>query len=105
MTISGVARGNNISPLAAALPRPSQRVSPSASATPSGVATAVVSAASSMLLNRARRRLGSAATEPTGSPQYHRVEKPCQELRDRPALNENWMAITTGSSDQITYSQ
>ena len=49
----------------------------------------------------ARRRLGSSATEPE-SPQYHREEKPCQVLRDRPALKENCTATSTGSSDHAT---
>ncbi len=63
----------------------------------------VVSRASCTVLDSARRRLGSSATDPT-SPQYQRVEKPCQVLRERPSLKENWIAISTGSSDQTTYS-
>ena len=35
-----------------------------------------------------------------GRRQYQRVEKPCQTLRERLALNENWMAISTGTIDQ-----
>ena len=35
-----------------------------------------------------------------GSPQYQRVEKPCQTLRDLPALNENRIAIAIGTIDQ-----
>src|SRR5262245_44910688 len=89
-------------PFAARLDRPRHRARPSASATPSGVATRVVNRASWSVFVSARRRLGSPATEPL-SPQYQRVEKPCQALRERPALNENWMATSTGSSDQATY--
>src|SRR5690349_24188289 len=86
ITISGVASGSSMSPLAARLVRPFHRASPSASATPSGVATRVVSSASWTVLDSASRRLGSSATEPV-PPQYQRVEKPCHELRERPLLN------------------
>jgi hypothetical protein len=30
---------------------------------------------------------------------YQRSEKPCHELRERPLLKENSIAISTGSSD------
>jgi hypothetical protein len=36
--------------------------------------------------------------------QYHCVEKPCQVLRDRPLLNENWTAMTMGTIDHRMYS-
>ena len=35
-----------------------------------------------------------------GSPQYQRVEKPAQTVRDRLSLNENWIAMSTGMIDQ-----
>ena len=40
-------------------------------------------------------------TDRSGSPQYHRIEKPCQVVRDLPSLNEKITAMSTGSSDQI----
>jgi hypothetical protein len=43
-------------------------------------------------------RLGSSKTDPSMQ-QYHWVEKPCQVLRERPSLNENWTAMSTGSND------
>ena len=49
-------------------------------------------------------RSGRGNSELVGSPQYQRNEKPCQVLRERPTLNENWMAISTGTSDQTMYS-
>src|SRR5258705_8442068 len=101
MTISGVASGSSIRLFAARLDRRRQRVRPSAIATPSGVATSVVRSASHRVLDRARRRLGSPTTEPE-SPTYHRNEKPCQVLRERPALKENWIATSTGTSDHRT---
>ena len=63
-----------------------------------GVATRVQSTARMTLFFRASSMEGSCHTEPTGSCQYQRNEKPCQTLRERPALNENWMAMSTGSS-------
>ena len=48
--------------------------------------------------------LGSSKTEPSLQ-QYHCIEKPCQTLLDRPSLNENWIAISTGTSDQRMYTQ
>src|SRR5690242_6602992 len=91
-------------PLATLLARDRQRLSPIASITPSGVATSTVATPRIRLFFRARVRLGSSKTEPSVQ-QYHCVEKPCQVLRDRPSLNENCTAISTGSSDQRTYSQ
>ena len=80
--------------------RPRQRASPSASATPSGVAISIVSTASSRLFDqRLAQRSGRASSERVGSPHHQRNEKPCHVLRDRPELNENWIAISTGTSD------
>ncbi len=50
MTISGVASGRSIKPFAGRWCVPRQRVNPSASATPSGVATSIVMIASRRLL-------------------------------------------------------
>ncbi len=71
-------------------PRPRHLARPRASATPKGVATSIVSPANRRLWVKARRRESSWATE-AASVRYHRVEKPCQTLRERPALNENWI--------------
>ncbi len=100
MTISGVTRGKSMSMLAGCAPRPRHRASPTASATPSGVAMTIVNAASLRLWNRARRRLGSCQTERSGSPRYQRSEKPDHALRERPALKENSTAMITGTRDQ-----
>ena len=37
--------------------------------------------------------------------QHQRSEKPCQIVRERLALNENWIAISTGTIDQTMYPQ
>ena len=36
----------------------------------------------------------------SGSPVNQRIEKPCQLVRERPALNANRIAIATGTIDQ-----
>jgi hypothetical protein len=63
--------------------------------------------ASLRVWTKAVRRAGFAKTEyaPPGRflPIYHCVEKPCQELRERPLLNENITATNTGASDQTMY--
>ena len=105
ITISGVTSGNSIRKLDAPDPRPRQRARPSASITPSTVATTMSAPASFRLWTREWRRSGLCHTESTGSPQYQRVENPAQDVRDRLALNENWIAISTGTIDQMTYSQ
>src|SRR5262245_21793525 len=105
MTIAGVASGSSIRPFAAVEVRERHRVRPSASATPSGVAISTVKAASRRLFVSASRRLGSCQTEPIGSCQYQRNEKPCQAVRDRPELNDNWTAMTTGIRVHKMYSQ
>src|SRR3954463_16720777 len=91
-------------PLAALLLRERHRVRPIASITPSGVATSTVAEPRIRLFFNARSRLGSSPIDPSAQ-QYHCVEKPCQTLRDRPSLNENCTAITTGSSDHTMYAQ
>ena len=102
MTISGVAKGINIKRLDARAVRPRQRARPRASATPSGVAMSMVKKASQRLLTSASRSDGSCQSERSGSSNHQRNEKPCQVLRDRPELKANWMAISTGTSDQMT---
>src|SRR5689334_14302773 len=91
-------------PLATALVRERHLVRPMASATPSGVDTITVATPRIRLLPSAWNMLGSSTTEPSLQ-QYHCSEKPCQVLRERPSLNENWMAISTGTSDQRMYTQ
>ena len=41
----------------------------------------------------------------SGSLVYHRVENPAQIVRERLSLNENWMAISTGTIAQTMYAQ
>ena len=72
-----------------------------ANATPMGTAMIVTSTDSRTVWTTALRRAGLWATEFTGSPQYHRVEKPCQTLWDLPLLNENRTAMAMGTIDQI----
>src|SRR6201999_4142504 len=104
ITISGVTSGTSISELAAPEPRPRQRARPSASSTPSGVAIAMSSAASSTLWISASVYAELWKTDWIGSPHHQRVENPCQTLRERPALNENRIAIATGTSAHTMYS-
>ena len=99
MTISGVTSGSSIRPLTVPLPRPRQRWRPSASITPSGVATATQMTARSSVCPSASRSASSWSTLPV-SPVNQRVEKPCQVVRERPSLNANAIAISTGSTDQ-----
>ena len=103
ITISGVDSGTSISRFDARAVRPRQRASPSASPTPSGVAISIVSAASVRLLIIAWRRAGSWNSDRWSSPHHQRIEKPCHVLRDRPELNENWTAISTGTIDHRMY--
>src|ERR671937_2083652 len=105
MTISGVTNGNSMMKLEVPAPRPRQRARPRASKTPSGTAMRTSAPASLKLCTRACRRLGSCQTESTGSPQYQRVEKESQTVRDRVALKENSTAIATGTIDQMMYAQ
>ena len=50
-------------------------------------------------LHDRRRNAGSWNNESVGSCHHHRNENPCQMLRDRPALNENAIAMNTGTID------
>jgi hypothetical protein len=77
--------------------RPRHLARPSAIATPIGVAISIVSAASFELCRTALCRVGSCSTDRSGSLTYQRKEKPCQVLRERPALKENSTAIATGT--------
>ncbi len=70
-----------------------------AKATPMGTAMMVTRKASRNVWITALRSCGLLATELTGSPQYHRVEKPCQTLWDLPSLNENRTAMAMGTID------
>src|SRR5690349_15433292 len=101
MTISGVTSGNSMMKLEVPEPRPRQRERPMASRTPIGTAISTSAPASLKLWTRECRRVGSCQTESTGSPQYQRVEKESQTVRDRVALKENSTAISTGTIDQV----
>src|SRR5919201_4807149 len=105
MTISGVTNGNSMMKLEVPAPRPRQRARPRASKTPSGTAMRTSAPASLKLCTRACRRVGSCQTESTGSPQYQRVEKESQTVRERVALKENCTAISTGTIDHRMYAQ
>ena len=72
---------------------------PIAKAVPSGTAISTVMNESRKVCSIAVRRLGSWKSESNGSPVHHRIEKPCQVLRERPALKEKITAITTGIID------
>jgi hypothetical protein len=97
MMISGVTRGSSIRKFAGRAPRPRHRARPMARATPMGVAITVVSAASFRVCHRAVLIDGSCQIERSGSSKYQRSENPCHEERDRPSLNENTTATTTGA--------
>jgi hypothetical protein len=99
ITISGVTIGNRLAKRAEPAPRPRQRVSESASATPRGTAMTIAREASSRLWKSASRREGSFRTESSGSCQYQRVDHPWAVLRERPSLNEKRTAIRIGRID------
>ena len=99
MTISGVTNGKSMMKLEVPEPRPRQRARPRASKTPIGTAMRTSAIASLKVCTRACERVGSCQTESTGSPQYQRVEKPSQTVRERVALKENSTAIATGTID------
>ncbi len=100
ITISGVTRGSSIRMLTVPDPRPRQRCSPIASVTPSGVAITTEMIASSRVCLSADCRSGSCRTLPNLSPVNQRSEKPCQVVRERPALNAKRIATATGRIDQ-----
>ena len=62
----------------------------------------IVSTASTRLFCIAWRSDGSCSSDRVSSPHHQRTENPCHVLRDRPELNENWMAISTGTIDHST---
>ena len=101
-TSSGVTSGSSIRMFETPAPRPRQRCRPIASATPSGVAISIASPASSSECSSAAASVGSLRTLSVGSVQNQRSEKPCADVRERPSLNANRIANTTGSSDQTT---
>src|SRR4029079_16105496 len=105
MTISGVTNGKSMMKLEVPEPRPRQRARPMASSTPIGTAMRTSAPASLKLWTRECRRVGSCQTESTGSPQYQRVEKASQTVRERVALKENSTAIATGTIDHTMYAQ
>ena len=60
----------------------------------------IVSPARVRLFTIASRSDSSCHSDRSGSPHHQRNEKPCHVLRERPELNENWIAISTGTIDQ-----
>src|SRR3954468_21126111 len=101
-TSSGVTSGSGISTLAVPDPRPRQRCSPTASAVPIGVATAIANPASTSECSSAVHSVGSWRTDSVGSVQNQRSESPCNDVRERPELNAKRIASNTGTSDQST---
>ena len=95
----------NISTFAPDGSLPRHRSMPMANSTPSGTVISVAIRPSFSVWNSAVCRAASYQTERVWSPQYHRKEKPCQSVRDRPLLNENITAMSTGSSDHTRYSR
>ena len=86
--VSGMTKDSSITMLAPSGSRPRQRSTPRAKATPSGTVMAVASTPSRRVWISAVCSVASCQTERSGSPQYQRNEKPCQSVRDRPALKE-----------------
>ena len=74
-----------------------------ANITPSGTVMSVVITPSFNVCNSAVCSAASCQTDLVGSPKYHRAEKPCHTVRDRPSLKEKMTAISTGISDQARY--
>ncbi|MDF2825072.1 MAG: hypothetical protein K0R68_2480 [Mycobacterium sp.] len=98
---SGMTNEKSITTLAPLGSRPRHRSTPMANSTPNGTVISVAMTPSLRVWNNAVCSAASCQTERVSSPQYHRNEKPCQSLRDRPSLKENHTAISTGSSDHI----
>ena len=71
-----------------------------ANITPSGTAMRVVITARITVCVSAERIDGSLSTDPSGSQVYQRRENPCHVLRDRPALKEKMMVMSTGTRAQ-----
>ncbi len=101
--ISGTTNEKSMMKLDPAAGRPRQRSMPIANAVPSGTASTTVRNESLNVWNIAVRSVGSCQSESNGSWYHHRIEKPCQVLRDRPALNEKITAMITGTIDQNRY--
>ena len=99
MTISGVTSGSSISVLTVLPPGPRQRCSPSARATPIGVATRTHMTPRNNVCFKAPWSAASLKTLPVGAVNQ-RVEKPCHDVRERPSLKANITAIATGMIDQ-----
>ena len=68
-------------------------------ATPSGIGTTTQITARMSVCSRAPCSAGSWKTLPV-APVNQRNENPCQVVRERPLLNANAIAITTGRTDQ-----
>ena len=102
--ISGTMNDSSIVNAAPLGSLPRHRSIPMANSTPSGTAISMVSPASRRLCTSAVRSSGLYQSDSAAArlPTHHRSEKPCQLVRERPALNENAMAITTGTIDQTT---
>ena len=100
ITISGVTSVASDTARDVPAPRPRQRVSPIASATPSGTVTSTAIAASRRLWRSAELRSGSWRTERSGSSVYQRSDQPCAVERERPSLNEKRIAMRIGTIDQ-----
>ena len=100
ITISGVTSVANEIPREVPAPRPRQRVSPMASASPSGTVTSTAMAASRRLCSSAELSSVSCRTERSGSPVYQRSDQPWEVERDRPSLNEKRIAMRIGTIDQ-----
>ncbi len=82
-------------------PRPRHRSRARANATPNGTAISTVRVDSFRLCSNTARSSGSCHTELT-SPTYHRKEKPCHEVSERVALNENSTAMPIGTNVHST---
>ena len=101
MTISGVTSGASETTRDVPAPRPRQRVSPIASATPSGTVTSDGDRREPHALEERRAAgRGRARTERSGSPEYQRSDQPCAVERERPSLNEKRIAMRIGTIDQ-----
>ena len=103
IAISGVMNEKSIVKFAEPAPRPRQRSSAIANATPSGTAIRTTRIESLKLWASADRSSGSWNTEFTSWVYQRLIENPCHVVCAFPALNENMTAITTGTIVQTTY--
>ena len=99
--ISGTTKEKSIAKFAPVAGRPCHRSIPIAKSVPSGTAIRTVSSESLNVWNIAVRSATSCQRESNGSSYHHRSEKPCQVLRERPALNEKITAMITGTIDHV----